>query len=80
MDILIQMLNTLKYLHSNGVIHRNINPNIFYLNTHNNKLTLIDCSSVCPAAKADKKIITNLLFSSPEMVSPGESISYKTDL
>jgi len=40
----------------------------------------MDCSSACSAANTDKKIITNLLFSSPEMVSPGEQINWKTDL
>lgn len=79
-DIIIQILNTLQYFNSIGVIHRNLNPTIFWINTHNNKLTLLDCSSACYASSADKKIITNLLFSSPEMVSPGKNISSKTDL
>jgi len=32
MDVLSQMLSITKYLHSNGVMHRNFNPDCFLLN------------------------------------------------
>jgi serine/threonine protein kinase len=38
MDVVQQALSILCFLHSNGIMHRNINPDIFYFNSQFCKL------------------------------------------
>lgn len=51
-------------------MHRNINPDAFYLNKQICKVYLLDMGTCCELNYRKDKIKTNLIFSSPEMVTP----------
>lgn len=48
-------------------MHRNLNPDIIYLDKQNNKIFLLDCGTCCSIDEDKEKVKTNLLFTSPEM-------------
>lgn len=67
-DILQQMMSIVKYLHSNGMMHRNLNPDCFILNRSLNKLWIFDLGSSCRIDQLTAKPTLKILFSSPEIL------------
>lgn len=79
-DIISQILGIVKFLHLNEIMHRNINPDCFYLNKQLCKVFLLDMGSCCKIKECKQKIKSNLIFSSPEMVTPNKSYDESTDI
>lgn len=55
-------------------MHRNINPDIFYFNKSLCKIYMFDFGSCCTIKDSRQKIVTNLIFSSPEIIENTDSL------
>jgi len=52
-------------------MHRNLNPDVFFLQPNILKLSMWDFGSCCPTEPTRAKVQTNLMFTSPELATFG---------
>lgn len=80
LDIVQQLLSIVSQLNNLGFMHRNLNSEIIYINKYNNKVFLQELGTCTEANPTKQKILTNLLFTSPEMANYNSQYDKKTDL
>jgi serine/threonine protein kinase len=82
-DVLKQMLNVVEYIHSKGLIHRDLKPDNFLYNEKNNNVYLIDYG-FCTSYKNKSNKKKNQMIGTPNYVSirvlEGEEGSRRDDL
>ena len=80
-NIFVQCVSGLRFLHNHDIIHRNIKLDNFMIEDNKNvKLCNFRYSSICPNGKKCKgKLESDILFQSPEMLN-GLEYDKKTDV
>ena len=77
-DLLIQVCRGLDYAHSQGIVHRDINP-FNLLVQPNNRLKVIDFGLACPIGTDDMNMGGALPYLAPELLD-GEPANQQSDI
>jgi len=79
-DVIGQMISIIKYLHTNGIMHRNLTPDSFIIDTVTHKLQLLDLGTCCEIGILTERPNTNILFSAPEMITKEGTYDKSVDI
>jgi serine/threonine protein kinase len=78
--LLIKVLDALKYVHENNIIHRNLRPeNIYLLPNDTIKLANFGVNNFFKEVETSKIPVEHLYYTSPEMIQR-ENYSYPSDI